>query len=52
MTIDASTGLFIALGLVIAAWVGKANLPPAVANAAGWVFAVAGTLLLMYAALR
>lgn len=43
-------GAFIALGLVIAAWVSKAQHPPAFANAAGWVLALVGTLLLLAAA--
>jgi hypothetical protein len=43
----AEAGAFIAVGLVIAAWVSKAQLPPRLANAAGWVLALVGTLLLM-----
>lgn len=45
-----AAGAFIALGLVIAAWVTKAQNPPPLANAAGWVLAVVGTLLLLAAA--
>ena len=46
----AEAGAFIAVGLVIAAWVGEAQQPSPLANAAGWVLAVVGTLLLMAAA--
>ena len=45
-----AAGAMIALGLVIAAWVSKAQNPPPMANAAGWVLAVLGTLLLLAAA--
>lgn len=44
---NAEVGAFIPLGLVIAAWVSKAQHLPSLANAAGWVLAVVGTLLLM-----
>lgn len=46
----AEAGAFIAVGLVIAMWVHKAQHPPAFANAVGWVLALIGTLLLMAAA--
>lgn len=45
-----AAGAFIAVGLVIAAWVSKAQHPPPLANAVGWVLAVIGTVLLMAAA--
>jgi len=41
----------LAFGLVLYAWVGKANIPPAVANAVAWVLALLGTLLLLVLAL-
>jgi len=45
-----AAGALIALGLVIAAWVTKAQQPPRMANVAGWVLAVVGTALLLLAA--
>ena len=36
----------LALGYVLAVWIGKANLPPAVVNAVALVFAVLLTFLL------
>lgn len=45
-----AAGALIALGLVIAAWVTKAQQPPRMANAAGWVLAIVGTVLLLFAA--
>jgi hypothetical protein len=45
-----AAGALIALGLVIAAWVMKAQQPPRMANAAGWVLAIVGTVLLLLAA--
>ncbi len=42
-------GVYIALGLVIAAWVGRASQPAPTANAAGWVFAILGTIVLLLA---
>jgi hypothetical protein len=45
-----AAGALIALGLVIAAWVTKAQQPPPMANVAGWVIAIVGTVLLLLAA--
>jgi hypothetical protein len=45
-----AAGAMIALGLVIAAWVSKAQQPTRLANVAGWILAVLGTLLLLAAA--
>jgi hypothetical protein len=45
-----AAGAMIALGLVIAAWVSKAQQPTRLANVAGWVFAIVGTVLLLLAA--
>jgi len=45
-----AAGALVGLGLVIAAWVTKAQQPPRLANAAGWVLAVVGTVLLLLAA--
>jgi len=45
-----AAGALIGLGLVIAAWVTKAQQPQRMANIAGWVLAVVGTLLLLLAA--
>jgi len=47
---NAQAAAFLALGLVLYAWVGKANVPPAVANAVAWVLALIGTLLLLASA--
>lgn len=45
-----AAGALIALGLVIAAWVTKAQQPPPLANVVGWVIAIVGTVLLLLAA--
>jgi len=45
-------GVFIALGLVTAAWIGCAAVPVKDARAAvGWVFALIGTVVLLLVAL-
>lgn len=46
---DAQAGALIALGLVLAAWTAKAQTPPPLANAVGWVLALLGTILLLLA---
>lgn len=45
----AQAGALIALGLVIAAWVARAQTPAPFANLAGWLFALLGTVLLLVA---
>lgn len=44
-------GVYVALGLVTAAWVMKAVAPSPASNAAGWVFGVVGTIVALLAAL-
>jgi hypothetical protein len=47
---DASVGIWIGLGLATAAWIGAAVSPSTARIAAGWVFAIIGTVLLVLAA--
>lgn len=47
----AAAGMWIAFGLVIAAWVSKAVQPTPASNGAGWVLGLIGTLVLLLAAL-
>ena len=44
-------GVYIGLGLIGAAWVGRATHPDKAANVAGWVFALIIVLVLLLRAL-
>lgn len=44
-------GVYIGLGLVAAAWVGRASSPSKLTNAAGWLFALLITIVLVCRAL-
>lgn len=46
-----ATGMWIALGLITAAWITKIVVPSSASNAAGWVFGVLGALIVVLAAL-
>jgi hypothetical protein len=43
--------VYLAFGLVTAAWIGKAVTPTPATNAAGWAIGLIGTLLLLLVAL-
>lgn len=43
-------GVFIALGLVTAAWIARAVTPTPATNAAGWALGLLGTLVLLLVA--